>query len=69
VKLAAQTESFTGAELAAVANSAAVASIERHLKEHGKEADKEAGTLSISMADFEEAIEDIKTRRASIAGH
>ncbi len=67
-KLAAETESFTGAELAAVANSAAVASIKRHLKEHGKEAEEESGSLSISMRDFDEAIEDVKKRRMSIAG-
>ena len=68
-KLAAETESFTGAELAAVANAAAISSIKRLLKERGKEADAESGSLSISMGDFEEAIKDVKKRRASVAGH
>ncbi len=66
-KLAADTESFTGAELAAVANLASVASIKRLLKEHGKEAEDQSASLTVSMRDFQAAIEDVKKRRATAA--
>jgi transitional endoplasmic reticulum ATPase len=58
-KLAEMTEGFTGAELAAIANSASISAIRRDLKVHGKEAEQGAGDFNITMNDFEEAIKDI----------
>jgi transitional endoplasmic reticulum ATPase len=64
VKLAELTEGSTGAELAAIANSASVAAIKEYLKLHGKEAEGDAGSFTITMRDFEGAIKDRKNEAA-----
>ncbi|MGA2664595.1 MAG: CDC48 family AAA ATPase [Nitrososphaerales archaeon] len=63
-KLADMTEGYTGAELASVANAAVMGAIKAYVKAHGKEADDEAAGLTVSMADFEAAIEKLKRKRS-----
>jgi transitional endoplasmic reticulum ATPase len=62
-KLAEKTEGSTGADLSAVANAASIASIKRYLKVHGKEPEGGTGDFEITMADFEEAIKDMKRKK------
>ncbi|MDA4127182.1 MAG: CDC48 family AAA ATPase [Thaumarchaeota archaeon] len=64
VMLAEKTEGATGADLAAIANSASISSIRRYLKVHGKEPEGGTGEFEITMADFEEAIKDMKRKTA-----
>jgi transitional endoplasmic reticulum ATPase len=64
-KLADMTEGYTGAQLAAVASSAAMTSIKRYVKTHGKAAEQADADLSISMSDFEEAVREMKQERAA----
>jgi transitional endoplasmic reticulum ATPase len=64
-KLAERTEGSTGADLSAIANSASIAAIKRYLKVHGKEPDGGSGEFEITMADFEEAIKDMKRKTAA----
>jgi len=63
-KLADMTEGYTGAELASVANAAVMGAIKAYVKAHGKEADDSAAELTVSMADFEAAIEKLKRKRS-----
>ena len=67
-KLAELTEGYTGAELAAAANAAAIAAIKQYVKVHGKDAETAPGELTISMRDFEEAIKDTKRKATKEAG-
>ncbi|MDG6925052.1 MAG: CDC48 family AAA ATPase [Nitrososphaerota archaeon] len=62
-KLADATEGFTGAQLAAVANEAAVAAIKEYVKTHPKAAEEEPDSLSINMKDFESAVKDVKREK------
>lgn len=62
-ELADMTEGYTGADLAAVANAAALAAVKEFVKTNGKEADQESGTISISMRYLEEAVRKIRSRR------
>ena len=62
VKIAETTEGCTGAELAAIANTASILAIRQYLKLHGKEAKDGSADFSISMYDFEEAIKELKLR-------
>src|SRR5208282_2315121 len=57
-KLAELTEGYTGAELAAVANTASIAAIKQYVKAHGKDAETGVGDLTLTMRDFEEAIRE-----------
>jgi transitional endoplasmic reticulum ATPase len=65
VKLAERTEGSTGADLAAIANSASIGAIKRYLKVHGKEPEGGTGEFEVTMADFEEAIKDMKRKTAA----
>jgi transitional endoplasmic reticulum ATPase len=67
-KLAELTEGYTGAELAAVANSASIAAIKQYVKAHGKEAEQEPGDLTITMKDFEEAIKETRRKATPDTG-
>ncbi len=67
-KLAELTEGYTGAELAAVANSASIAAIKQYVKAHGKEAEQGAGDLTITMRDFEEAIKETRRKATPDTG-
>lgn len=67
-KLADMTEGYTGADLAAVANAAALAAVKEYVKTNGKEADQESGTISISMHYLEEAVQKIRGRRGGSPG-
>jgi transitional endoplasmic reticulum ATPase len=67
MKLAEMTEGYTGAELAAISNSASILAIKEYLKAHGKEAESGTGEFSISMHEFEEAINDLKKKDASVS--
>jgi transitional endoplasmic reticulum ATPase len=64
-KLAERTEGSTGADLAAIANSASIGAIKRYLKVHGKEPEGGTGEFEVTMADFEEAIKDMKRKTAA----
>jgi transitional endoplasmic reticulum ATPase len=64
-KLADLTEGYTGAELAAVANSAAVLAIKKYVKTHGKAAEEENPDFSITMQEFEDAIKELKQEKAA----
>ena len=64
-KLAEKTEGATGADLASVANSASIAAIRRYLKAHGKEPEGGSGEFEITMADFEDAIKEMKRKTAA----
>ena len=64
-KLAEKTEGATGAELAAIANSASIAAIRRYLKLHGKEPEGGTGEFQITQADFEDAIKEMKRKMAA----
>jgi transitional endoplasmic reticulum ATPase len=67
-KLAELTEGYTGAELAAAANSASIAAIKQYVKVHGKDAETAPGELTVTMRDFEEAIKDTKRKATREAG-
>jgi SpoVK/Ycf46/Vps4 family AAA+-type ATPase len=62
------TEGYTGADLASIANAAAVLAIKQQLKLKGKEAESSSESLTITMRDFEEAIASMKRRRETAAG-
>jgi len=64
-KLADLTEGYTGAELAAVANSAAVMAIKQYVKTHGKAAEEENPEFTITMKEFEDAIKELKREKAA----
>jgi transitional endoplasmic reticulum ATPase len=64
VKLADMTEGYTGADLASVANAAVIGAIKKYVKEHGKDADESSAGLSVTMQDFEEAIEKLKRKKS-----
>jgi transitional endoplasmic reticulum ATPase len=64
VKLADMTEGYTGADLASVANAAVIGAIKKYVKEHGKDADETSAGLSVTMQDFEEAIEKLKRKKS-----
>lgn len=63
-KVADITEGYTGAQLAAVANSAAVLAIKRYVKTHPKAGDETEADFTISMKDFDEAIKELKRERS-----
>jgi transitional endoplasmic reticulum ATPase len=65
-KLAEMTEGFTGADLAAVANGAAMASIKEYVRKTGKDADQDSANIIIAMGDFEAAIRKIKGTKEKI---
>ena len=67
MKLAEMTEGYTGAELAAIANSASILAIKEYLKAHGKEAESGPGDFNISMREFEEAVKDLKKEDALVS--
>ena len=67
-KLAEMTEGYTGAQIAAVANSASVAAIRQFVKVHGKDADTAPGGLTVTMRDFEEAIKETKRKATPDSG-
>ena len=62
-RLAELTDGYTGAEIASIANTAAVDAIKQQVKARGKEADQESGDLSISMKNFEDAIKEISRKQ------
>jgi len=62
-KLADMTEGYTGADLASVANAAVIGAIKQYVKVHGKAAEGESAGLSVSMKDFEDAIEKLKRKK------
>jgi len=64
IKLADMTEGYTGADLASVANAAVIGAIKKYVKEHGKEADESSAGLSVTMRDFEDAIEKLKRKKS-----
>jgi transitional endoplasmic reticulum ATPase len=59
-KLAELTEGYTGAELAAMANTASINAIKQFVKVHGKDAESSAGELTLTMSDFEEALKETR---------
>ncbi|MDG6914632.1 MAG: AAA family ATPase, partial [Nitrososphaerota archaeon] len=63
-KLADSTDGYTGAELAAVANTASVAAIRQFVKAHGTDAEADAEELTLTMKDFEEAVKETKRKAA-----
>ncbi len=63
-KLADSTDGYTGAELAAVANTAAVAVIRQFVKARGTDAEADAEELTLTMKDFEEAVKETKRKAA-----
>ncbi|MDA4115097.1 MAG: CDC48 family AAA ATPase [Thaumarchaeota archaeon] len=67
-KLAELTEGYTGAELAAAANAAAIGAIKQYVKAHGKDAEAGAGDLTITMRDFEEAIKETRRKATPDSG-
>lgn len=67
-KLADMTEGYTGADLAAVANAAALVAVKEYVTTNGKEVDQESGTISISMRYLEEAVRKIRGRRGGSPG-
>ncbi|HEV2389625.1 MAG TPA: CDC48 family AAA ATPase [Nitrososphaerales archaeon] len=67
-KLAEMTEGYTGAELAAAANTASIAAIKQFVKAHGKEAETGTGDLTITMRDFEEAIKETRRKVTQESG-
>ena len=58
------TEGYTGAQLAAVANSAAVLAIKHYVKTHPKAGDETERRLHDQMKDFEEAVKELKRERS-----
>jgi transitional endoplasmic reticulum ATPase len=64
-KLAEQTEGYTGAQIAAVANAASIAAIKRLVKVHGKDVDAATEDLTITMRDFEEALKEARRKVTS----
>ncbi len=64
-KLADQTEGFTGAQLAAVANEAAVQAIKQYVKTHGKDAEEDSSGLTITAKDFEAAVKEEKREKSA----
>jgi transitional endoplasmic reticulum ATPase len=64
-KLADMTEGFTGADLAAVANTAAVSAIKQYVKTHEKASEEGSTDFTISMGDFESAVKELKQERAA----
>lgn len=65
-KLADATDGFTGADIAAICNVAAIAAIRDHINIHKEKADEKTKQLSISMQHFEEAIQKIKGKQETI---
>jgi transitional endoplasmic reticulum ATPase len=64
-KLADITEGFTGAQLSAVANSAAVLAIKRYVRIHPKAAEEEPGDLTVTMKDLEEAVREVRRNKSA----
>jgi transitional endoplasmic reticulum ATPase len=65
-RLAELTDGYTGADLAAITNAAAMAAIKEYVKVHRNEPDKESGQISITMHDFEEALKKVKGKKETI---
>ncbi|MDA4116716.1 MAG: CDC48 family AAA ATPase [Thaumarchaeota archaeon] len=63
IKLADLTEGATGADLASMANAAAISAIKQQLKQDSKDPDAGAASLTITMRDFEEAVAAMKRRK------
>ena len=59
-KLAEMTEGYTGADLAAMANAAAMVAIKEYVAKNGKAAEEESANVTITMRQFEQAVEKIK---------
>ncbi|MDA4112544.1 MAG: CDC48 family AAA ATPase [Thaumarchaeota archaeon] len=65
VKLADMTEGYTGADLAAVANAAVLGAIKQYVKVNGKASSEgETAGLTVTMKDFEDAIEKLKRKKS-----
>ena len=61
-KLAELSDSLTGADIAAICNTAAITAVRDHISTHKEKADEKAKDLSITMSYFEESIRKIKRR-------
>ncbi len=59
-KLAELSDSLTGADIAAICNTAAITAVRDHISTHKEKADEKAKDLSITMSYFEESIRKIK---------
>jgi transitional endoplasmic reticulum ATPase len=65
-RLAEMTEGYTGADLAAIASGAAMIAVKNYVKSNPKNGEQEPENLTITMHDFEEAIQKVKGKKASI---
>jgi transitional endoplasmic reticulum ATPase len=59
-ELARKTDSFTGADVAAICNEAAILSIRKHVLSGGSVEDDGLADMNITMADFDEAMEKLR---------
>ncbi|QLG61811.1 AAA family ATPase [Halorarum salinum] len=63
--LASRTAGYSGADLTAVAREATMRAVERVADEHGDDANEHADELSVTMADFESALESVSPTLSS----
>jgi len=64
-KIAEMTDTMTGADVAAIANTAVSLVIHEHLKKHpeAKEAEKTAAEAKVTMRHFEESVKKVRDQK------